>query len=154
MPITRTYMCPECAHRMEVVLTAEEWNKPPPTCEMCDRRESMDQEFKPPAIGGSVRARATRITEGILANDYNVANFQSDRRQGGVGKVRYKDETAGLPSATWQQAATHREMLETAISLGKANRGRDGLDILQRSIASGAQPDLIENSKRRSIKVW
>lgn len=151
--IRRTYMCPECAHRMEMILTADEWNSPPPSCEMCDARQ-MHQEFKPPAIGGSVRARAGKIAEDIVANDYNVANFQSDRRQGGVGKVRYKDQTLNLPQASWQAAEGHRSMLETAISIGKANRGRDGLNILQKNLASGVQPDLIEQSKRRSIKVW
>jgi hypothetical protein len=150
--IRRTYMCPECAHRMEVILTADEWNSPPPSCEMCDRR--TNQEFKPPAIGGSVRARASKIAEDIVANDYNVANFHSDHRIGGVGKVRYKDETPNLPTANWQATDGHRSMLETAISIGKANRGRDGLNILQKNLASGVQPDLIEQSKRRSIKVW
>jgi hypothetical protein len=147
-------MCPECAHRMEVILTADEWNQPPPSCEMCDARQ-MNQEFKPPAIGGSVRARAGRIAEDIIANDYNVANFTSDRRVGGTGKVRYKDETPNLPQANWQSIAPgHQSMLETAISIGKANRGRDGLNILQRNLRNGVQPDLIEVSKRRSIKVW
>lgn len=153
MPINRTYMCPECAHRMDVVLNADEWDAPPPSCEACDER--MNQEFKPPAIGGSVRSRAAKITEGIIADDYKVANFQSDRRQGGRPTVRYKDETPGSLQATWQGAGGgQRSMLETAINLGKANRGRDGLNILQQNLASGAQPDLIEASKRRSIKVW
>jgi hypothetical protein len=114
----------------------------------------MQQEFHPPAIGGSVRMQAAKITEDIIANDYNVANMQSDRRLGGRPKVRYKDETAGLPTANWQDTSGHRSMLETAISIGKANRGRDGLDILQKNIRSGVQPDLIDVSKRRSIKVW
>lgn len=150
--IRRTYMCPECAHRMEVTLTPDQWDQPPPSCEMCDQRQ-MHQEFKPPAIGGSVHARAVRITEDIIGNDYNVANFQSNRGHG-PPKVRYKDETAGLPQANWQSVAGHQSMLETAISIGKAHRGRDGLDILQRNLRSGVQPDLIEQSKRRSIKVW
>lgn len=150
--IRRTYMCPECSHRMEVILTPEEWDSPPPSCQACDARQ-MNQEFHPPAIGGSVRARATRLAENIIANDYNVANFQSDRREGGTPKVRYKDQSDTALPAAWQKAA-HREMLETAIGIGKANRGRDGLDILQRNIRAGVQPDLIETSKRRSIKVW
>lgn len=153
MPINRSYMCPECAHRIDVVLSAEQWDAPPPSCEECDARE-MQQEFHPPAIGGSVRMQAAKITEDIIANDYNVANMQSDRRLGGRPKVRYKDETAGLPTANWQDTSGHRSMLETAISIGKANRGRDGLDILQKNIRSGVQPDLIDVSKRRSIKVW
>lgn len=151
--IRRTYGCPECNHLMEVTLTAEEWDKPPPSCERCDARQ-MNQEFKPPAIGGSVRSRAQAITENIIANDYNVANISSDKGIGAIPKVRYKDETPSTLAATWQQAGSHRSMLETAISIGKANRGHDGLDILQRNLRSGVQPDLIEVSKRRSIRVY
>ena len=152
--INRTYQCPACNHRMDVTLTAEQWNEPPPSCEACDAR--TDQEFKPPAIGGSVRARAAAITENIIANDYGVANFQSDHRQGATPKVRYKDQTANVLPSDWQ-AAGHRAMLETAIGIGKQNRrqfGMDGLDMLKRNIASGVQPDLIEASKRKAIKVW
>lgn len=155
MPITRTYQCPECNHRMEVVLTAEEWEKPPPSCQMCDSRE-VRQEFKPPAIGGSVAARAASITESIIANDYRVANFQSDRREGGTPKVRYSDQSANVLPSTFQMDA-HRSILETAIGIGKQNRrqfGADGLDMLRRGLADGSQPDLIEASKRKSIKVW
>ena len=152
--IMRTYHCPDCNHRMEVTLTAEEWNKPPPSCEACDAR--TNQEFQPPAIGGSVRMRAAAITEDILANDYGVANFQSERRQGGTPKVRYKDQTANVLPSDWQKAA-HQNMLETAIGIGKENRrqfGADGLDMLKRGIANGTQTDLIEASKRKAIKVW
>ena len=140
---------------MEVTLTQEEWEKPPPSCEACDAR-AMNQEFRPFGIGGSVRARAAQITESIIANDYGVANFQSDRRQGGTPKVRYKDQTADVLPSDWQKAQ-HQSILETAIGIGKQNRrqfGADGLDILKRNIQSGAQTDLIEASKRRAIKVW
>lgn len=155
MPIQRTYQCPACNHRMEVTLTAEEWDSPPPSCVMCDARE-MNQEFQPPALGGSVRMRAAKITEDILANDYNVANYTPDGREGGVGKTVYKDQTSALLGGSWQQAG-HKAILEQAISIGKQNKsqfGADGLDILKRNLASGAQPDLIEASKRRAIKVW
>jgi hypothetical protein len=138
-----------------VTLTAEEWEKPPPSCEACDRRQ-MDQEFKPPAIGGSVRSRAAAITESIIANDYGVANFQSEHRQGGTPKVRYKDQTASVLPSDWQ-AAGHKAMLESAIAIGKQTRrqfGPDGLDMLKRGIESGTQTDLIEASKRKAIKVW
>ena len=66
MPILRTYQCPECNHRLDVTLTAEQWEHPAPSCPMCDARE-MGQEFRPPAIGGSVRSQATRIAEDIIA---------------------------------------------------------------------------------------
>lgn len=152
MPITKTYMCPECAHRMEVTLSADQWDAPPPSCEACDARE-MDQEFKPFGIGGSVASRAHKITEDIIARDYGVSNIRSDKGIGAVPQVSYKDQTADMKSA-WQSAGGHRSMLETAISIGKANRGNDGLDILQRNLRDGTQVDLIEASKKRSIKVY
>jgi hypothetical protein len=116
----------------------------------------MNQEFRPPAIGGSIGGKARAIAEDIIANDYHVANIQFDNRQGGTSKVRYKDETASTLPSDWQKAG-HAAMLQTAIGIGQQNRrefGLDGLDMLKRGIASGAQPDLIEASKRRAIKVW
>ena len=138
---------------MEVTLTAEEWDSPPPSCAICDAME-MSQEFTPPAIGGSARMRAARIAEDIIANDYGVANFHSDNREGGVPKVRYKDQSDQVRPSNWQG---HQTVLQQAIDIGKMNRrqfGLDGLDILKRNITSGVQPDLIEASKRRAIKVW
>ena len=144
-------MCPECANRIEVVLSAEQWDAPPPSCEICDAR-AMNQEFKSPAIGGSHMSRAAAITESIIANDYGVSNLTLDRK-GGPNKVTYKDQSGGF-SGAW---SGQRAMLEQAISIGKSNRrefGMDGLDILKRNLASGAQPDLIEMSKKRSIKIY
>jgi len=138
---------------MDVVLNADEWDKPPPSCEACDAR-AMRQEFRPPAIGGSMAGRAAKITEDILTNDYGVSNFNSDKRIGGVPKVQYKDQGNVLPSAF--QLDQHRSILETAINIGKGNRkqfGPDGLDLLRQGLANGTTPDLIEVSKRRSIKV-
>ena len=140
---------------MEVVLSAEDWDKSPPSCEACDARE-MTQEFKPFGIGGSIHANAARITEDIIANDYGVSNFNSDHRMGAVPKVQYKDQTANVLPSAWQKAA-HNETLQQAIAIGQRNRREfkmDGLDILKRNIMDGTQPDLIEASKRRSIKVW
>jgi hypothetical protein len=154
MPIMRTYMCRDCSHRMEVVLSAEQWDAPPPSCENCDAR--MGQEFKAPAIGGSVSMRAHRVAEDIIANDYNVANVQFDNRQGGTPKVRYKDQSASQLQSTW--GGQIQGAIETAVAIGKQNRrengGFDGLDMLKANLASGAQPDLIEASRRRAIKVW
>lgn len=153
MPIMRTYMCGECSHRMEVVLAAEEWDAPPPSCDACDAR--MGQEFKPPAIGGSVSYRAHRLTEDIIAKDYGVADLKFDNRQGGTPKVRYKDQTAASIASSWQGAG---QLLEQAVAIGKQTRrdsgGFDGLDLLKKSLQTGAQPDLIEASRRRAIKVW
>jgi hypothetical protein len=116
----------------------------------------MNQHFHPPAIGGSVRVRAARIAEDIIATDYNVANFQSDRREGGTPKIRYKDQSDTALPASWTMAGD-QSILQTAIDIGKQNRrqfGMDGLDILKRNIADGSQVDLIEASKRKAIKVW
>jgi predicted nucleic acid-binding Zn ribbon protein len=156
--IMRTYQCPECNHRIEVTLTADEWDAPPPSCEACDAHD-MQQEFRPFGIGGSVRGKAAKITEDIIANDYAVANFQSDRRLGGTPKVRYKDQSANLPAAAWQNA---QQTLQQAIDVGRSHRRHhykdgpqgNGLDVLKGALQSGEQPDLIAASKRRAIKVW
>ena len=139
---------------MEVVLSADQWDAPPPSCESCDTR--MGQEFKAPAIGGSVSMRAHRVAQDIIANDYNVANVTFDNRQGGTPKVRYKDQSATALQSTW--GGQIQGALETAVSIGKQTRremgGADGLDILKKSLETGAQPDLLAQSKRRAIKVW
>ena len=148
-------MCPACSHRMEVTLSADEWDAPPPSCEACDARD-MHQEFKAPAIGGSVSMRAHRLAEDIIRDDYKVANVQFDNRQGGVPKVRYADQSATQLQATWGGQIANA--VETAAAIGKQTRrengGFDGLDMLKANLASGAQPDLIEASRRRAIKVW
>ena len=143
---------------MDVTLSAEEWNAPPPSCPACDAAD-VGQEFKPPAIGGSVRMKAAAIAEDIMANDYNVANFQSDRREGGTPKVRYKDQTSAIAPAAWANA---QAQLAQAIDIGKAHRQHryangpqgNGLDVLQAALRTGEQPDLIAASKKRAIKVW
>lgn len=158
MPIARSYMCGECGHRMEVVLSAEDWDAPLPSCEACDARE-MNQEFKPPAIGGSLRGKAVAIAEDIMANDYNVANAKFDNREGATPKVRYKDQNGSLPPAVWANA---QAQLAQAIDIGKAHRHHrydngpqgNGLDVLKAALDSGQQPDLIAASKKRAIKVW
>ena len=81
-----------------------------------------------------------------------MANYTPDNREGSVPKVRYKDQSPNMGSSTWGG-----DMFRQAIEIGKQTRregGGDGLDILKRNLASGAQPDLIELSKRRGIKVW
>ena len=152
MPIMRTYQCGECFHRMEVCLASEDWDKPPPECPACAMRD-MQQEFKPPAIGGSIQARAIAIAEDIAATDYNVSNMHFDRRQGGTPKVAYKDQSPAQTASNWQ---AHQNILETAVAAGKQMRLKhgSGLDILQAGLKSGTQPDLIAESKKRAIKVW
>jgi hypothetical protein len=116
----------------------------------------MDQDFRPIAIGGSNLSKAVKLAETIASEDYGVADFKSDGRDGGRAKVRYKDQRGGpaLP-AEWH---AHRATLEQAFSIGKQTRretgGIDGLDILQKNLREGTQVDLIEASKRRSAKIW
>jgi hypothetical protein len=47
-------------------------------------------------------------------------------------------------------------VLEGAIAAGRQMRVKhgSGLDVLQANLKSGAQKDLIEISKQRSVKVW
>lgn len=160
MPIIRTYACPECFTRIEVVLSAEQWDDPPPSCPACDARE-MGQEFKPVAIGGSHRARAVAIAEDIASNDYKVADFTAFGKEGHRAKVRYNDDTGNVQTGKWtgpnaREMQMSQEAIQTAIALGRGTRLKygNGLDILRHTLASGDQPDLIEVSKRRSAKVW
>lgn len=160
MPIIRTYGCPECFHQMEVVLNAEQWDDPPPSCPECDRRE-MAQQFKPVAIGGSHRSRAVAIAEDIAANDYHVSDFTASGKEGHRAKVRYKDDTGNVQTGKWtgpnaREMQMSQEALQTAVAIGRETRLKygNGLDILKHTLASGEQPDLIEVSKRRSAKVW
>lgn len=147
--ILRSYLCGECGYGMEVELRAEQWDQPPPDCPVCATRTY--QEFVPPAIGGSNRSKATDLAHKIAQEDYGVSDIRMARERGDKAQVRFKDATQ--PPSTWgaQNAA-----LEQAIALGRENRLRygSGLEVLQRSLKDGTQPDLIEVSKRRSAKVW
>ena len=151
MPIVRTYQCEDCNHRLEVTLSADDWNAPPPPCPECEAR-SMQQEFRPFAIGGSVSARAHALAEDIADKDYHVADMKRDKHAT-TPTVRYKDQTSTIPSSTWQAAS---ETLQAAIATGRETRIRhgNGLDVLQHNLKTGAEPDLIANSKARAIKVW
>ena len=111
----------------------------------------MAQEFKPVAIGGSVRSKAVKIAEDIAEKDYGVADMQVHGHEGLPPKVRYKDRPQ-TDASTWGAST---QALEMAIAAGRANRLRygSGLDVLQHNLKTGVQPDLIELSKRRSIKL-
>jgi hypothetical protein len=148
MPIVRSYMCGVCAHHLTVTLTAEQWDEPPPECPRCNVVRGMQQDFKPVAIGGSPQSRARAMADDILANDYHVADIQHEHRREGTPKVRYKDQGPTSPSV-WGAA---QETLMTAVAAGRETRVNfgSGLDVLQANLKSGAQPDLIEISKRRS----
>ena len=165
MPIIKTYACPACNHFLEVTLTAEQWDDPPPSCPECDRRE-MQQEFKPFAIGGSASAQAHRIAEDIASNDYHVADMNVTHHEGITPSVRYKDPDfvvqarrvakqadSGVSPSAWGQS---NASVEQAIAIGRQTRLNygSGLDILQHNIKTGAEPDLIANSKRNLIKIY
>jgi hypothetical protein len=153
MPIVRTYACPECNHFLKVTLDSSQWDAPPPECPECARRQ-MQQQFVPPRINGSHAARARQIAENIAGEDYHVGDMNVQNRDGhAVAGVRYKDQTNPAQASTWGVAS---EALQTAIANGRQVRQQygSGLDVLQRSLQSGDQPDLIEASKRRAIKVW
>jgi len=111
----------------------------------------MQQEYKPVALGGSNRSKATALAEDIAAQDYNVADISLDGK-GGRNKVRYKDQAEATKSV-WTAA---QDAIQGAISAGRESRLKygSGLDILQKSLKDGTQPDLIELSKKRSMRIW
>ena len=150
--ILRTYMCEFCGHRLEVELSADQWDIEAPDCPNCAEHEQMGQEFKPPAIGGSTYAQAARIAETIASEDYNVADIQSPSRSG--REVRYRDQGAeAIPQSTWAAASGQ---LQQAMALGRQTRLQhgDGLDVLKGALKSGAQRDLLADAKRRSFRVY
>jgi hypothetical protein len=126
---------------MEVTLSMEQADDPPPSCPECDRRD-MQQEFRPVALGGSNAAKAHGVAERIISEDYHVADFNREHRRGGTPAVRYNDQTQKIAPAAWGAAS---QQLEMAISAGRETRMRYGssLDIIQR------EPDLIKLSKER-----
>jgi hypothetical protein len=136
---------------MEVTLTADQWDDPPPACPECTTRE-MQQQFKPVAITGSPAARANAIAEDIAGNDYHVADMQRDHREMSIPKVRYKDQSPASPSSWGSTDA----MMQIAIGHGRQTRLKygSGLDVLQHMLKTGQQKDLIAASKQRSMRVW
>ena len=155
MPIVRTYACPACNHMLEVTLPLEDWDVEPPDCPVCADRELMRQEFKPPAIVGSPRARATALAEDIAAKDYGVADMQRDKHAP-TPTVRYKDQNPSNWGKAPDGSVITPAAMQQAMALGRQTRLKfgDGLDVLQSNLKSGAEPDLIEISKRRSTRIW
>lgn len=152
MPIRRTYACPACNHWLEVTLPSDQWDASEPDCPACAERTR--QEFVPFGITGSNNARAHAIAEDIVSNDYHAADFQREWRREGTPGVRYKDQGASTPASSW---AGVQGALEQAVAIGRQTRSRHGgtgLDVLKANLASGAEPDLIANSKKKSIRVW
>ena len=141
--ILRTYGCADCNHVMTVELRADQWDVEPPDCPACAQR--THQEFSPPAIGGSTRSKAVNLALDIAEKDYGVADIQASGREGERPKVRFKDDTGG--SSSW---GAHPEALAQAVALGRQTRLQhgSGLDVIK------SMPDLIELSKKRSMRVW
>jgi hypothetical protein len=143
-------MCNDCGYHMEVELSLAQADVPAPMCPACNER--TQQDFKPPGIvGTSARSKAEKITENIIANDYHVGDIN---RSPSRAHLHYKDQAPPISTASSWQAS--REALEGAIAAGKQIRQKygSGLDILQSNLKSGAEPDLIEISKKRAIKIW
>jgi hypothetical protein len=136
----------------------DQWDEPAPDCPRCSG--GTQQDFKPVAINGSAYARARGIAEDIAEKDYNVADLQWRRNneQSQATPHRLKDETPqSVMSATGSNWGVTGEALQQAVALGREVRlkhGGSGLDMLQRALKDGTQPDLIEASKRRAMKVW
>ena len=152
MPIVRTYACLECNTWFDVTLTMDQCDAPEPECPACKVR--TQQQFKPFGITGSNSARAHSIAEEIITTDYHAADFQREWRREGTPSVRYNDQNARTEASNW--SGVHAA-LEQAVAIGRQTRsmhGGTGLDILKANLASGAEPDLIANSKRKSIRVW
>lgn len=152
MPIRRKYACTECLHMIEVTLDADQWDAPDPECPACAAR--LQQQFVPFGITGSHSARAHSIAEEIVTSDYHAADFQREWRREGTPTVRYNDQASRTDSSAW--SGVHAA-LEQAVAVGRQTRqrfGGTGIDVLKANLASGAEPDLIANSKRKSIKVW
>ena len=68
-------------------------------------------------------------------------------------KVRFKDEPTQSQGSSWMPI---NPQMQQAIALGRQNRLKNGsgLDVLQENLRNGSQPDLIELSKKRSMRVW
>ena len=138
-----------------IELRADQADDEAPDCPQCS--SSTRQEFQPIAIAGvkaGNRAAATALAETIAREDYGVEDMTI--RTGEHAKVRYKDRAPeSQPPSTW--IGPNMDMLNAGLREGAATRrdfGGSGLDVLQANLNSGAQPDLIALSKRRSMKVW
>lgn len=142
--ILRTYGCAQCNHMMTVELRSDQWDAEPPECPQCSN--TTHQEFQPPGIVGSARSKATALALDIAEKDYHVSDIQADGKPEGRPKVRYKDVQAG-GSSSW---GMHSEALSQAVTLGRQTRLQhgSGLDVIK------SMPDLIAESKKKSMRVW
>lgn len=155
MPIVRSYMCGDCGHMFSEMLSYSQVDQEPPDCPRCS--SATEQEFKPVAVHGVAagnREQARKIAEDIATNDYGVQNMNVKPYEGETPKVQYKQDTTNPERSAW--VGPGAETIAGALREGRAMRQQygSGLDVLARNLETGAQPDLIELSKRRSMKVW
>jgi hypothetical protein len=145
---------------MEVTLTMDQWDAPPPDCPRC--ASGLRQEFKPVAVGGSAYAYARGIAEDIAHNDYKVADLQwrKDREVSSATPHRLRDEAPSAVASTLSNWGAQTATIEQAIAIGRQTRLNhgSGLEMLQDGIRDGTQPDLIKNSLARMRagggKIW
>jgi len=156
MPVRRTYMCMDCAHSFTVVLRHDQLDDPAPACPSCSAR--TQQDFKPVAVHG-VKARQAEAARAealdIATKDYGITDINVSNYQGDKPKVSYKEQPASPERSIW--AGPGADTIAGAIRDGRAMReqmGGSGLDVLEHNLRTGAQPDLIEVSKRRSARGW
>lgn len=138
-----------------IELTMAEADAEPPDCPHC--QGISRQEFQPVAIAGVMaqhREAAVQMAVKVAKEDYGVEDMTI--RKGELPKVRYRDKpgASDLGSSSW--VGPNRDMLQAGLREGRAVREQfgSGLDVLQGNLQRGSQPDLIELSKRKSMKVW
>jgi hypothetical protein len=147
-------MCNDCGTYFSVTLRYDQVDDEPPDCPRC--AVVMQQDFKPVAVHG-VKAQdndaARKRALDIAVNDLGVENINIEAREGSTPKVTYKNQPPTPPS-NW--VGPNVDMLNGAMREGRIMRQQhgSGLDVLAHNLSTGAQPDLIEVSKRRSMKVW
>jgi hypothetical protein len=147
-------MCNECGTVFNRTLEYSQVDAEPPDCPAC--LAATRQDFRPVAVHG-VKARtaeeARKIAMDIAVNDYGVRDINIKNREGETNKVTYRDQPAQQPG-NW--VAPNSEMLSAALADGRATREQygSGLDVLEGNLKSGVQPDLIQLSKARCMKVW
>lgn len=150
---SRTYVCPRCGRREQVILPMSRWNAKPPRCRACASR--VQQEFVAPGIRGAnyaalkiAEAGAIAQSEGprpalhISGHDMNAIARAAARVREDITEHRVAAPTAS-PQAPPMSPAT-RMQIEGAMPSGRAYRAAHGVSPIeryQRSVDSGAAFD-------------
>lgn len=95
--------------------------------------------------------RAKDLALAIAEQDYGVADMDDEGcRDGGRPGVRYKDDLRSGGSERSSSWASSREALEAAVAIGRQTRLQHGsaLDTIKK------MPDLVAESKKRSMRIW